>query len=399
MERDDRKSSREDERLLERAKRYVEKHDKRKSSSSRRHREDDGSRHRDRKKSSRKRRHDDGHRDERKKNSRGEGDREGKREKSQEREGKREKSREREGKREKPREREGKREKSREKEKREKDRKRGKPGPRFPLGPVAGTPPPILLSEQDYFTHHDHFRLWLFREKGARFEDLSSEKARSSFAKFVRRYNEGALERDYYGEKPPPLALKECQRTAHGWSFETSLPERRFAEGIREIVRKQTDREDARPPPLPPPPRRVEVAPRPSRESRAEERTENRRLRGHVQTVMEELTGGKKEGRERQIEKAREKAAALHGSAKDREEGAAGAMLDDKTLYGDSAGDSFKAALNRDRRRKELREEKRNGRVRELMQKEKEKQANMLRMLGLDNLQPGQRIQIAPRDD
>ena len=129
-------------------------------------------------------------------------------------------------------------------------------------------------------------------------------------------------------------------------------------------------------------------------EERQRERVENRRLREHVRTVNEELTGGRKEGRERQMEKRKQVSEKIHGAARERD--AAGVELDDDALF----GGSDRSQLERSKRRTAGREEKKQARVAELQNKEKEKQAAMLEMLGLSGkIKAGEKIQIAPRKD
>jgi hypothetical protein len=122
----------------------------------------------------------------------------------------------------------------------------------------------------------------------------------------------------------------------------------------------------------------------------------NKRLREHVRTVGEELTGGRKDGRERQLEKKKETAASLHGAARDRED--AGVELGDADLYGDGNAE-FSTALARERRYKEKRSAEKESRLAELQQKENERQQAMLNALGLTGIKPGQKITIAPRKD
>ena len=143
---------------------------------------------------------------------------------------------------------------------------------------------------------------------------------------------------------------------------------------------------------MPPPPSRDT---RKTPEERLEERRANKRLREHVKSVREELQGGPKDFRERQIEKKREQSDKIHGASREKHD----AMeLSDNALYG---GDNshFQAALERERLQKARTREERAGRITELQNKEKDRQENMLKMLGLQNLKPGQKITIAPRKD
>lgn len=132
---------------------------------------------------------------------------------------------------------------------------------------------------------------------------------------------------------------------------------------------------------------------------RTEEHRRNRRLRETVRTAQEEMMGGPKDFRAKQMEKKREEADRIHGAARDREEGRGGVELTDDAIYGDGDHRSFQNALARERQFKARKEESRNARVEELKNKEQERQSNMLKMLGLEGVKPGQKIQIAPRKD
>ena len=85
----------------------------------------------------------------------------------------------------------------------------------------------------------------------------------------------------------------------------------------------------------------------------------------------------------------------MHGASRDRE---AGVEIGDDALYGDSGSD-FQKALAREKQKTAARREKQLARAEELQAKEKGKQEEMLKMLGLANLKPGQKIKIAPRND
>jgi hypothetical protein len=111
------------------------------------------------------------------------------------------------------------------------------------LGPPVGIPPaPKIDPEIDYFSYHQPFWVYLFREEGVAFNDLTSEEAHVAFERFVNHYNTGALEAAYYGKEGFPLkVLDECRTTRHKWSFQTSATERRGLEQLQEGVRKQTE--------------------------------------------------------------------------------------------------------------------------------------------------------------
>lgn len=292
------------------------------------------------------------------------------------------------------------------------------------LGPPPGKPPSKLLdTEDDYFSFHQSLWVWLYREEGRAFNDLTSDETREAFGRFVKRYNAGMLEAAYYGEKGlPPKAVEECKTTRHKWSFQTSETERRGLQMLQDGVRKLTEytaEADNNPnaatcKTVPPAfSKAPAVAPRPEAEETdegrrrawtAEERTANRvanrRMREHVRTAEEEFGGGRADyGRERQLEKKKEVAAKIHGAAKDRED--MGVTISDDALYGDGRhGSSFQAALARERQRKQKKEESKQARIQELQQKEDNKKQAMLDMLGLGGMAAsGQKIKIAPRKD
>jgi hypothetical protein len=278
----------------------------------------------------------------------------------------------------------------------------------FNLGDVLGREPDRPLDvEMDYFAYHQHLWVYLYREEGIAFGDLTSEDARDAFVRFCDKYNKGKLQSGYYASVLPLAAIEESKTTTHKWAFQTNSTEKESLHLIGKGVRKQTEYESAKAG-LPSasaasskPAAGPELAGRSrmSAEERSAERVANRRLRDHVRTAEDEFTGGRKDpGRERQMEKKKEKAAALHASARDREDMGGGVELGDADLYGGSSND-FAAALARKRQHKSKRETEKEARVAELQQKETDRQAAMLKALGLTGIKPGQKITIAPRKD
>jgi hypothetical protein len=300
-----------------------------------------------------------------------------------------------------------------EKESRHKERRENtvhvKKSELYPLGTMKGSPPAEPLDlEKDYFAYHQHLWVYLYREEGIIFGDLSSEDARRAFSRFAKRYNAGELEQSYYGVLPQE-AIDQCQTTSHKWSFNTSETERESLRFLEEGVRKQTQfskNDAAAPSETGEQAVRMTAVSNERRSLSAEERTAervvNRRLKEHVRTVEEELKGGRKDGRERQIEKRKETAAKIHGAAKDREEARMGGVeLNDEAIYG-GGGDgelNFQDALSRERHRNAQRQQKNQDRIAELKKKEQDKQDAMIKMLGLTGVKPGQKITIAPRKD
>ena len=293
-----------------------------------------------------------------------------------------------------------------------------------PLGDPPGKPPAQLLDpDRDYFAYHQPLWVWLYREEGSAFNDLTSDESREAFGRFVEQFNAGQLEAAYYDTKKglPPAAVEECKTTRHKWSFQTNETERKGLKLLEDGVRKLTEYADPaggntsnntakkqvsvarKPAPS-------VVAPRPNpqpesndgrrqpwtTEERLAHQAANKRLKQHVRTAEEEFSGGAKDyGRDRQLEKKREVGARTHGAARDRED--PGMALSDDALYG---GGSFQAALERERQRKARRNDSKQARIQELQQKDDAKKKAMLEALGLSTIAAtGQKIKIAPRQD
>lgn len=301
----------------------------------------------------------------------------------------------------------------------------------FSLGePLGRSPDTLLDAETDYFAYHKHLWLYLYRDCSTAFNDLSSQQARRAFADFVQRYNAGELELGYYAPNNilPVEALEECKTTRHSWGLKISDQEDKRLQVLQEGVHKQTEYQApggggggesflsaVAGASMPPPDSRPAVLPREddnedrkvsssrnhhhSRQTPEERQANlrhNRRLRDHVQTVQEELTGGRKEGRERQLEQRRELSAKIHGAQRGGEQDA---ELNDEALYGGGGGDAdFRRALAASQQRTAANEGRKQARVAELQQKEQEKQNAMLQSLGLSH-KIGQKIQIQPRPD
>ena len=100
---------------------------------------------------------------------------------------------------------------------------------------------------------------------------------------------------------------------------------------------------------------------------------------------------------ERQLAKKREHSDRIHRASRDKQD--AGMEMTDAAMYGGNDTNRFQAAVAKERARKEKRTHNRASRIQELQDKEKDRQENMLKMLGLQNLKAGQKITIAPRND
>ncbi|KAF8736849.1 hypothetical protein AX14_013783 [Amanita brunnescens Koide BX004] len=74
------------------------------------------------------------------------------------------------------------------------------------------------ISESDYFLKSDEFRLWLREEKKKYFDELSGDRARSYFRKFIKAWNRGKLSKKCY-QGLEPSAIHATSNTAYKWSF------------------------------------------------------------------------------------------------------------------------------------------------------------------------------------
>jgi hypothetical protein len=111
----------------------------------------------------------------------------------------------------------------------------------YDIGPKAETPPSVPLDpSNDYFSYHNHLRLYLYRSEGTCFEDLSSSETHKAFKKFCSKYNKGELEQGFYAKELSEDALEQCKRTKHAWNFNTSAAENKSLDLIRSGVKKQT---------------------------------------------------------------------------------------------------------------------------------------------------------------
>ena len=120
------------------------------------------------------------------------------------------------------------------------------------IGPISHQPPSTKLDPMDdYFSYHNHLRLYLYRKEGLYFEDLTSTETHEAFEKFCSEYNKGELEQGFYAKdgQLSEQALEQCKRTKHAWNFKTSAAEEKNLDLIRSGVKKQTAY-DVKPPPV-----------------------------------------------------------------------------------------------------------------------------------------------------
>mmetsp|Transcript_40883 Transcript_40883/g.46625 ORF Transcript_40883/g.46625 Transcript_40883/m.46625 type:complete len:419 (-) Transcript_40883:125-1381(-) len=239
----------------------------------------------------------------------------------------------------------------------------------FPMGePLGYKPDSTINADEDYFNYHQEFWIYLFREEGKFFNDIGNKESHAAFARFVKQYNGGKLEEPYYKRNFPHEVIEESKTTKHSWTFKTTHNERKGLGDLKKGVRRQTEYSsrdsnihsnsntninsngiDSGKKPV------AKYFPYVQRQQTAKERPEKRH---------KELAGGSKDLKERRLEKNYENSARIHGAHKESEEEGV----------------------------------RRKDRTEELEPREKERTNNMLKMLGLGNLQ-GRKLEIAPRKD
>ncbi|KAH0675032.1 hypothetical protein KY290_024079 [Solanum tuberosum] len=69
------------------------------------------------------------------------------------------------------------------------------------------------LSKDDYFSKNNEFATWLKEKKKLFFSDLSSEAARDLFSDFVKEWNKGKLDIQYYE------GITTAPRSSHAWNI------------------------------------------------------------------------------------------------------------------------------------------------------------------------------------
>ncbi|KAK0466097.1 uncharacterized protein EV420DRAFT_1709868 [Desarmillaria tabescens] len=221
------------------------------------------------------------------------------------------------------------------------------------------------ISESDYFQKSDEFRIWLKDEKGKYFDELSGERARSYFRKFVKAWNRGKLSSKYVPTIPADIQLTPVSeklyagvdsssipatsQTSYKWSFASksdgeALRAARESVGVATQSRALPESSGAG---------RVQGPTLPSaadlvlaREMDAEHRDEERkykrkRERAEDKDRIEEMVGPREVGREGMLEKKR---ARREADKSFREKGDDAVELDESALFG---GDSFQARIAR----------------------------------------------------
>ncbi|CAE6457796.1 unnamed protein product [Rhizoctonia solani] len=224
------------------------------------------------------------------------------------------------------------------------------------------------ISESDYFQKNSEFRIWLREERGKYFDELSGERARHYFRKFVKAWNRGKLSKDLYNaDAAAESARPASSQTSYRWSFADNGLKVNAAElrAAREAVSQATYDLDA-PPTTDTAPKRTQGPSLPSgrtmgpslpsasdltlqREeavdsARGERRIANKRARER----LEDEDGGigpKAVGREGMMEKKRARRDEDRAMRDRKEDG--GLEVSEDTLMGAGGSDSFQAAVAR----------------------------------------------------
>lgn len=274
----------------------------------------------------------------------------------------------------------------------------------------AAVIPPQLLTEEDYFKKTDEFHVWLKQEKHKRFEDLSSDKARKYFKKFIEAWNAGELSDMFYSNAIPEDAVAAAKKTAHKWSFVGKLSDKdkRELSTFTDMVHHTPETElaanasaQARPgnssSGVPAKSARPSVAPRrddqgPS-SSASGVRNGSGQNRGGLRKDQLEEIAPRETGRQAIIDKRKTTGNLLHGAARDREAGMDGLDLSERQTMG--GGDDFNSKVSSIRGARMKKEKVMDVRLAAAQQKEEETRRALIAQFGGG----GQKITIRPRED
>ncbi|KAJ7589451.1 hypothetical protein C8J56DRAFT_33594 [Mycena floridula] len=235
------------------------------------------------------------------------------------------------------------------------------------------------ISESDYFQKSDEFRLWLKDEKGKYFDELSGEKARSYFRKFVKAWNRASLSRSFYAGDIEPLGT-----TGYKWSFAKSKGrDDDKASSRSQDTHKSKSSSSAGPsrvlgPTLPSTADLVLAREREEEDRKAERSYKRKRDKVEDKERIEEMVGPREVGRAGQLEKKRAK---REGDRAFREKGDEGLEVDESTLLG--GGDSFKDYIMKreeGKKRYSAKEEEKAAAFRERSDQRKEKESATMAM-------------------
>ncbi|KAI0004178.1 hypothetical protein BJV74DRAFT_429325 [Russula compacta] len=211
------------------------------------------------------------------------------------------------------------------------------------------------ISESDYFLKSSEFRVWLKDEKHKYFDELSGDKARKYFHKFVKEWNRGKLHKSLYAGVDPSKQSATSQ-TGYKWAFaskrtkadDSALQAARAEVGAatygvgNEPSTTPGSSKRVQGPALPPLGDRILAREAAEEMAVAEREYQRKRERVEARERVEDMVGPREVGRERMLEKKRERRESDRGF---RERGEDGLEVDEGMLLG--GGDSFKAQIAR----------------------------------------------------
>ncbi|KAG9094504.1 hypothetical protein FS749_012324 [Ceratobasidium sp. UAMH 11750] len=219
------------------------------------------------------------------------------------------------------------------------------------------------ISEASYFQKSSEFRIWLRDEKGKYFDELTGDRARHYFRKFVKAWNRGKLPKSLYTIEPNvDSAAPASSQTAYKWSFASgSKVSQAELKAAREAVGQATYGLDLTHEPAPRrtlgpsmPPDHTIGPSLPSSSDRTLEReaaienakSERRTANKRTRERLEDEDGGigpKQVGREGMMEKKRARREDDRAMRDRKEDG--GLEVREDVLMGAGSSDSFQAAI------------------------------------------------------
>ncbi|SNX86396.1 uncharacterized protein MEPE_05105 [Melanopsichium pennsylvanicum] len=99
------------------------------------------------------------------------------------------------------------------------------------------------LSNDDYYIRATEFKAWLAESKGKYLDEIPSKDARHYFYRFVRRWNDGKLPDEYYEGKvrSSAAAAGSSSQTRHRWAFTTKSTYTKAEEESLATIRDTVD--------------------------------------------------------------------------------------------------------------------------------------------------------------
>lgn len=287
------------------------------------------------------------------------------------------------------------------------------------------------ISIDDYFNKSEEFRVWLKINNKRSFEELDSSETHNLFEEFCTLWNQNKLPTMYYDGIPSEIR-HECMRTKHRWGIRLSESEKNqiseVSDGVDLTTRKKFDnawnhmtssnnnhstssttttRDISKTnhvvgPDIPAEylgenlKRPMDAYDREEeRERAAKARKYEKYQESHrIRTLAEEIAPREK-GREAQLDKKKEVSNRMRSMAQDREDSRDGLNLKESDIMG--GGDDFASVKARFDRNKEKKESEKMERIRELQERDQERQRNFMSQLGVD-FSHGP-IKIAPRNN